>query len=195
MENINNKFTSKIKHEYSHKDYYKATIEKEISFLLKKAVNLVQEKDKALDLGAGALADSKYLLKEGFKKVEAVDMEDMSKYDFINLPDSERFEYFKSSFDSFDFKKNNYDFILANNALSFSINGTLKKNMENIFSSLKKDGIFVGNFFDKSSKNFLEGFSFIEKEELDSLLKDFEILFKEKEIGKTALKDKKNNIL
>ena len=40
-----------------------------------KAVSLAREKEIALDLGAGALNDSKYLLEAGFGKVIAVDIE------------------------------------------------------------------------------------------------------------------------
>ena len=55
------------------KKYYKDTEGRPPRKELIEALEFVQNRDSALDLGAGAMQDSVYLLSQGFKEVIAVD--------------------------------------------------------------------------------------------------------------------------
>ncbi len=102
-------------------NYYNATSSKPPSRLLMRALEYVRKGNNtltALDLGAGALVDSKFLLDQGFI-VTAVDnsvaSENLAKK--INNP---HFTFIKTSFDQFVFESEKYDLVTAQWALPFN---------------------------------------------------------------------------
>lgn len=56
-------------------EFYSITKDRPASALLQRAIKFVQNKNSALDLGAGALKDTKFLLTEGFQSIIIVDSE------------------------------------------------------------------------------------------------------------------------
>ncbi|MFO0743783.1 MAG: class I SAM-dependent methyltransferase [Candidatus Paceibacterota bacterium] len=174
--------------------YYELTKNKEIDYQIKEVVDFVKEKDNALDLGAGALVESKFLLEKGFKNVVAVDLYDVRKYTSVEFPEDKNFNYIIQDFESFDFKENYYDLIIANNSLTFTTSGELENLLSKIQKSLKQEGVFFGDLFDNSSSNFREGFSFVDsiEEVKEKLLKsNFKLIDLKKEIGETEIKKQK----
>ena len=100
------------------KEYFEQTKNDPPRPLLIKALSFVKERNNVLDLGAGALNDSIYLLGEGFKHVTAVDKEPMALEIAKNLP-SDKFEYVIKSFETFEFPKEKFDLINAQCSLPF----------------------------------------------------------------------------
>jgi trans-aconitate methyltransferase len=99
-------------------EFYEITKNKPPSPLLVKAIKFVHEKDSALDLGAGALRDTKLLLQSGFQRVTSVDSEpvmiDVSK----DLKDS-RLNAINSTFNDLKYLSDSYDLINAQWSLPF----------------------------------------------------------------------------
>jgi hypothetical protein len=92
------------------KEYFERTKDSKPRPLLVKAVNLVTNKDEALDLGSGALNDVRYLVSVGFKHITAVDSKPIAKDIIKNFP-SEIVSYIINTFEDFDFIENKYDLI------------------------------------------------------------------------------------
>src|SRR3989344_2815561 len=97
-------------------DYFKKTKNQPPRPLLVKALNFVKERNSALDLGAGSLNDSKYLLEQGFKKVTAVDS-DPTVLQFAKELNKPNFNCVISAFDKFDFPIEEYDLVNTQFAL------------------------------------------------------------------------------
>ncbi len=64
--------------------YVKETKNRPPRPLLVKALSFVTERSTALDLGAGALTDTAYLVKQGFKHVVAVDQDNLAQEEYEN---------------------------------------------------------------------------------------------------------------
>lgn len=120
--------------------YHEDTKSKPPSKLLVEALSFVENKSKALDLGAGALVDSKYLLSLGFEVI-AVDQEK-----FIEIPD-DKFRFVKSLFNEYEFPNNNFDLISAQFSLPFNGKEGFNILMGKLIASLKPKGIFTGQLF------------------------------------------------
>lgn len=123
------------------KKYYENTKNKPPSKLLLEALSFVQNKSKALDLGAGALVASKYLLSEGFEVV-AVDQEKC-----VDMISDEQFAFIQSTFQEYEFPKNTFDFITAQFSLPFNGREGFGILWDKIVSSLTPGGVFVGQLF------------------------------------------------
>lgn len=157
------------------------------------AIQYVENKNIALDLGAGTLRDTRFLLEQGFEKVVAVDGEKMFE-DFANEIDDDRLETDVSNFENFDFQENTYDLINAQYSLPFMDKEYFDVVIEKIKKSLKINGIFVGTFFgDKDSWNnkTSKTENFQTKEEIENMFEGFEILdLLEKEEDKPSVNEK-----
>ena len=153
------------------------------------AIQYVDDKKLALDLGAGTLRDTRFLLEQGFEKVIAMDGEEMFE-DFAKEINDDRLETCVSNFEDFDYKENTYDLINAQYSLPFMNKEYFDVVIEKIKKSLKINGIFVGTFFgDKDGWNNKTSRTenFQTKEEIEMMFEDFEILeLLEKEEDKTA---------
>ncbi|MDP4000644.1 MAG: class I SAM-dependent methyltransferase [bacterium] len=126
--------------------YFQLTKDRPPSVLLQKAVGFVVTKNLALDLGAGGLKDSKYLLEQNFKKVVAVDQEQIPS-EMIDLLDKTRFQFIRSSFDKFIFPVKTVDLINAQFSLPFVSQNDFDAVWSNIINALSPKGVFVGQFF------------------------------------------------
>lgn len=150
---------------------------------LAKALNYVTNKEEALDLGAGALNDCKFLLKEGFGHITVVDVEDSVRERVADLAD-DRLDAQITSFDKFKFLENKYDLINAQYSLPFHGEEGFEALFKNITLSLKKGGILTGQFFGQNDQwnTGSRDVVFHSKEEALNLLKNLEIIdFQEEE--------------
>jgi tellurite methyltransferase len=160
------------------KEYFENTKNKPPRALLVKALEYIGNRDSAIDLGSGALNDSMFLLKEGFKKVVALDKELVGKEVADSLP-SDQFEYVISSLESFKFSTT-FDLINAQYSLPFINPEQFESVFQKIKLALKEGGIFVGQFFgDRDEWASDNEMTFHTKEQATNLLSDFEILLLE----------------
>ncbi len=151
-----------------------------------KALDFVVEKDCALDLGCGALVDTKYLVQRGFKKVVALDKTNSAHTIFDNFSDEERnkIEYTISSFEEYVFPRAKFDLINAQFSIPFIFPTSFEEVFRKIKYSLKPNGILVGQFFGEkdSWKQTRPNLTFHTRKQVEDLLSDMQILeFKEEE--------------
>lgn len=178
----------------SWQTYHENTKERSPSKSLVQALNLVQERDTALDLGAGALTDTKYLLENDFKKVVAVDSEPSiaDRGEQINDP---RLEINVNRFENFEFAQNTFDLINAQFSLPFTHPTSFEDVFVKVKNSLKQGGIFVGQLFgDRDEWANDPKITFHTREQALELLSDLEVIeFNEEEKdGTTASGSKKH---
>lgn len=149
------------------------------------ALKHVQGRECALDLGPGALNESRFLLDAGFAKVIAVNSDPLET-DPVALERAatfpqDRFTYTVSTFEAFTFEPKKYDFINAQYSLPFNNPSTFDRVFTDIKKSLKHGGVVTGQFFgpkDEWSSN--ASMTFVSHDKAKSLLEDLEIMhFKE----------------
>ncbi len=177
---------SKIKKDWS--DYYLATKAIPPDELVVKAMDFVAQKNKAIDIGGGALKDSLYLLEQGFE-VTVIDQSPLMEVEAKKIADI-KLHSFVSSFENFPFPEEEYDLASAIFSLPFTAPEKFNDVFERIKKCLKKEGIFCGQFFgvnDEWSQN--KAMTFHSKEQVQTLLADFEIIYFEEveKDGVTAL--------
>lgn len=126
-------------------EYYEITKNKPPSKLLVKALRYVANKGKAIDIGGGALKDTRYLLEQGFD-VTVVDKADLMAKEAEAMK-SDKLHYFVSAFADFDFPKNGYDIASAMYSLPFNPPESFDAVFSRIKDSLVKGGIFCGQCF------------------------------------------------
>lgn len=100
----------------------------------------------------------------------------------MNDEEREKFRFQKQNFESLELEKNNL--IVANYCLPFCNKNNFEELWNKINDSILKDGYFVGNFFGNNDewKSTKEEITFLTKEQVIELFKDFEIIeFKEVE--------------
>lgn len=168
------------------KQYYERTKELPPRPTLVKAVELVKDKNEALDLGPGALIDVKYLSSIGFNHITAVDRNPVSKEAISDFPE-EKVSYVTSSFEDFEFPENKYDLINAQYSLPFNPPTTFDKVIGGAIRALKENGVLVGQFFGKNDEwiSNEKTMTFHSREEAERLLSGLKIVsFEEVESGK-----------
>ncbi len=175
----------KDKKEWS--EYYKATKARPPRPLLMKALEYLSNKNKAIDIGGGALNDSKYLLEQGFE-VTVIDKSPFLQEQAEAL-NSDKLHATVTSFEDFNFPENTYDLASAMFALPFTHPQHFDTVFKKIKNSLKKNGVFCVQLFgpnDEWSKK--PEMSFHTKEQVKKLFHDMEIIsIKEvEEDGSTA---------
>lgn len=164
------------------KDYFQNRNGKPPRPLLIKALTFVKNKDAALDLGAGSLNDTPLLLAEGFAEVIAVDKHDVTQLIGKELPKDTRFKYILSSFEDFDFPVDTFDLINAQFVLPFINPKSFDAVLENIYNSLKSDGIVTGQFFgDRDEWRNNPEMTFTSRTQVENLLKKYKTISLEEE--------------
>jgi tellurite methyltransferase len=175
--------------------YYEKTKEAPPRPSLVRAIEFLLEKKEALDLGSGALNDTRYLLSVGFEHITAVDKTPVTN-EIADLIPSEKVSYKINSFEDFEFKESTYDLINAQYSLPFISKDSFGRVVTSIIGSLKPGGVFVGQFFGEKDEWNIEGrnMSFQTKEAAESLLHGLKIVeFNEEERdGRTAVGDIKH---
>ena len=155
--------------------FYRNTKETPPSALLVQALESVLRKEKALDLGAGALKDTKFLLQQGFE-VTAVDQEPVLT-EMAEAVGSARLHAVVSSFEAFDFPEDAYDIANATYALPFNPPETFEAVFRQMKDSLAPGGVFCGQFFGtKDQWNANPRMTFHTKEQVEALLGGLEVI-------------------
>lgn len=176
-------------------EYYKNTISKSPSKILAKYFDLGLDSNSkgdkiAIDLGCGAGNDTIYLLKKNYKVI-AVDKE-VSVIDFIKgrISDTSRLDFIIDSFENV--KLNKANLIISNFSIYFCEPQYFNRFCNEITNNIVEGGYFVGNFLGKEDDWSIDkNRTFIDKEQLDIIFKNFEIVFfKEKKFNKQTVKGK-----
>jgi len=107
---------------------------------------LVQHKRRAIDIGAGALNETRFLLTAGFKEVVALDREPLDNRAARGLP-RDRFTYIRGAFESYDFPDRAFDFVNAQYSLPFIRPAHFNRVFAAIRRSVAPGGIFAGQLF------------------------------------------------
>ena len=152
--------------------YYDDTKNKQPAKILVEALSFVENKNRALDLGAGALVDSGYLLSLGFEVV-AVDREK-----FPEQIVDEKFSFVQSSYNDYEFPEDSFDLISAQFSLPFNGADGFEVLWQKIISSLKPGGVFVGQLFGLNDEwnNSETKLVFHSKKQVEDLFAGLEIL-------------------
>lgn len=163
------------------KEYFEHTKNKPPRPILVQALSYVSEKGKALDLGAGALNESVYLVSEGFMHVTALDKTNVAHAIADILP-SEHFTYKITTFEEFEFPKSEYDLVNAQYALPFIHPDSFQRVISSIYDSLKQGGVFVGQFFgNRDEWKTNSKMTFVTKDMANDLLSAYTVNFFEEE--------------
>ena len=163
--------------------YYNQHLSRPPRPILVKAVSFCKFKDVALDLGAGTLVESKYLLDSGFNKVIAVDSSPEFSDFAKNLNDA-KLEIRVIPFQDLELPPNTYNLITAQYALPFYGKSDFDNFFEKLIFSLKKDGVFVGQLFGERDgwNDGKKDMAFQTKDEALALLKNLNVVeFSEEE--------------
>ena len=171
------------------KEYYKATMNMQVSGLMKKFFNYkYNEKltgNKAVDLGCGTGNDTEFLISKGFK-VTAIDSEEQVK-DILDrkITDRTNLNVLIGDFSKIEIPK--ADLILANMSLFF-VKDNFDEFLRSLLKKINKKGFFVANFLGKED-DWNESKTTIKKEKLLDYFKDFDINYfsEEKYYKDTAL--------
>lgn len=143
--------------------------------LVEEALKYVTQKDSALDLGAGALNDSAYLLETGFKELVAVDL--TPPYKELSPGADQQFKYVQQRFDEFYFPPDHFDMVSAQFALPFTGREHFKTVWRRALSTLKGSGIFTGQLFGERDDWFgQDGIIFHSGEDVSRLINGLVVL-------------------
>lgn len=163
--------------------YQKKTRNKAPSALIRRAIL----GHNALDLGAGGLRDTKYLVKCGFQ-VDAVDIQFTSKPRLMGV------SYFEQPFHRFKFPSKRYDVVNFQYSLPFGKKGTFGGVWKKLTRSVKNDGVIVGQLFGKDDEwnTPSSQMTFHTKKEVLELLTLFKIVYFKEERKRKMTLAKKN---
>jgi tellurite methyltransferase len=150
--------------------------------LLMQAAALPGQKEHALDVGAGALNATKYLLSSGFQHVTALDASPSAQEAARELP-QDRVRFVLSRFEDFDFPANRYDLVNAEFSLPFMNRGDFAPIFTALLRSVKLGGIFSGQLFGRNDSWNVEnsGMTFHTRAEAEAFFRDFELVHFEEE--------------
>lgn len=164
-------------------EHYKKTKSEYPSGILAKYFELGLDSNKvdktAIDLGCGAGNDTIYLLKNKYKVI-AVDKE-KTVISFIKnrITDTSKLEFIIEDFEKVKLKKS--DLITSNLSIYFCDPQYFERLCDEIINNIVSGGYFVGNFLGKEDEWSIDtNRTFIDKEQLDIIFKDFEIVFLKK---------------
>ncbi|MHB1769714.1 MAG: class I SAM-dependent methyltransferase [Minisyncoccota bacterium] len=127
------------------KKYQKRTADGKPRPLLVEALSYLSKKDAVLDIGAGALNDTQFLLGHGFREIIAVDITPQFKELFV--PKNVQFTYIQKRLEEYPFPLDYFDLISAQYTLPFISKDYFEKIWTHIRRSLRVGGIFAGQLF------------------------------------------------
>ncbi len=174
-------------------EYYNKTRNKPPRPLLVEALKHVSRKGAAIDIGAGALNDTRFLLSQGFE-VDSLDKSSLIEQEASDIK-SDMLHIFTCGFEDFNFISGKYDIASAMYALPFIDPKYFDPVFLKIKSSLNSDGVFCGQFFGlNDSWSSDTKMTFHSKEQIENILTDMDIisLTEEEKDGPTAKGDIKH---
>ncbi len=144
--------------------------------LLTRAAALLPHGGAALDLGAGAGRDTRYLLSHGFE-VTAVDA-DPASVALLSALNHDRLRVVHSTFEELALTPRTYDLISAQFALPFVSPRHFPAVISGLCAALKPGGIFAGVFFGPNDEWNTSGrdLTFVTREETEGLLRGLELI-------------------
>ena len=170
-------------------EYHKKTKNSKHFKILEEALCFVDERNLALDAGCGTFRNINFLLEQGFNVV-AFDQNDGGvKEDLKNVRNG-KVTFTKSTFETFDYGKNKYNFIVSTFALPFTDPNKFENVLDKIKDSLKNGGVFCGQLFGQNDEwRWDKKMTFHNKAEIQELFSDYEVLQLEENEhdGQTAL--------
>lgn len=146
------------------------------------AVEFVKDRVIALDVGAGALRDSQYLLSQGFKHVIALDPEP-EVLEISKTIEDPRLQAVISTVEDFDLPEERFDLINAQHSLYFINPVEFERIFNQLKKSLKKGGVLTGTLLGnrdewREDKNKVT----LDRQEVERITKDMKVEdFKEEE--------------
>lgn len=126
--------------------YYDKHRTRPVRPLLQRAVFLCEQRDSALDLGAGTLNETAFLLGSGFKRVVAVDSAP-EVAGFASEMNNPRLEVVISMFQELVLEPRSYDLITAQYALPFHGTEGFDAFFARLVSALKPGGVIAAQLF------------------------------------------------
>ena len=144
--------------------------------LLIRAAGLLPHGGRALDLGAGAGRDTRYLLARGFA-VTAVDA-DAHAAERLRALGDDRLRVVHSTFEAFPFEPQSYDLISAQFALPFVPEPAFSAVVARLVEALRPGGIFAGQFFGVNDEWNTPGrhMTFVTRERVEELLRGLDVI-------------------
>lgn len=136
----------------------------------------VGSRKAALDFGAGALVEARFLLEQGFERVVAVDGDPSVAANAEKMGDP-RLETVIAEFEDFQFPENAFDLVDAQHSLPFVRSAHFPKVFGNLTQSLKEGGVFVGQLFGTRDSRIDKSYmTFHTATEVQKLLQDMEVI-------------------
>lgn len=141
------------------------------------------ESGKAIELGPGSGIDTLYLLEKGWQ-VLGVDSASGTEEDIRSLISTKNeealanFSFINQSFEKLELEKEEYDLLVGFNSVFFCSPEKFNDFFETLTGSIKPQGYLLINLLGKKddwNKTGSRYKTFLEKEEILELLKDFEI--------------------
>lgn len=156
--------------------FYRNTKESPPSPLILKALAYAKPGGKALDLGAGALKDTKHLLRLGYD-VTAVDSA-AALPGMAAVVGSDKLRAVVSTFDAYEYEQGAYDVISAMYALPFNPPETFDAMFARVKSALAPGGILTCQLFGPEDQWSADPrMTFHARAQVEALLADLETLF------------------
>jgi SAM-dependent methyltransferase len=149
--------------------------------LLTRAADLLPQKGRALDLGAGGGRDTRYLLAQGFQ-VTAVDASPHSVAALSSVQ-AANLRVVQVAFEDFAFET--YDLINAQYTLPFVVPRRFRRLFARLKGALNPGGVFAGQFFGTRDQWNTPGrrMTFLTREQAEAQLRDLELIeFSEEEL-------------
>ncbi len=155
--------------------YYQKTKDLPPSPLLLEALPYVAHRGKAIDIGSGALKDTRYLLEQGFE-VTSIDKES-SLREMATFVQHDRLQVVVAPFADYTFPEGVFDLASAMFALPFNPPETFDRVFTNIKLSIRQNGIFCGQLFGTRDEwIWSKHMTFHTKEQVEQTLSDLEII-------------------
>jgi SAM-dependent methyltransferase len=158
--------------------YYELVKDASHSGVLEKAIEqYAPQEGYALDMGAGNLRDTKYLLQKGYT-VTAIDSSPLSIQMAQNL-DNPNLEMFGDVVGNYSFPPEHFSIVNAQGLLFHFQKPRFLFLIQKIYETLKKGGVLSANFIgEKHSWNYeATSKTIVNKKELEEILEGFEIVF------------------
>jgi SAM-dependent methyltransferase len=164
-------------------DFVEVTTDKPHRVIIDEALKYMSPPGKALDVGAGALNESRFLLDQGFD-VTAIDSTPAAAQVAGSIK-NHGFHFEQSTYQDYKFPKNSYDLVSALYSLPFTPQQHFERVVHDVLDAVKPGGVFAGHFFGEHDQwNDGSGtVNFITPEQLDDFLADFEKLSINEEEG------------
>lgn len=157
-------------------EYYERRKDHPPSDSLVEAMQHVSNRSLAVDLGAGSLRDTRFLLEKGFERVIAVDQEPAVAQHASKL-DNDRLEVQTTSFEKATFEPASVDVVNAHFSLPFASREVIARTIENAHAALKPRGVFTGQLLGvRDTWNVDDDYrTFLTEEEARALFTDWEL--------------------